>query len=58
MNTLETGFLIIVLSVLLMLAGYFMGGTGGMILALFFSSGMNFFAYWYSDKLALRMTGA
>jgi hypothetical protein len=41
MNTLETGFLIIVLSVLLVLAGYFMGGTGGMILALFFSLGMN-----------------
>ena len=58
MNTLKTGFLMIVLSVLLVLAGYFMGGTGGMILALIFSLGMNFFAYWYSDKLVLRMAGA
>ena len=48
----------IVLSVLLVLAGYFMGGMSGMIFALIFSLGMNFFAYWYSDKLALRMTGA
>ena len=58
MNTIKTGFLMIVLSVLLVLAGYFMGGMSGMIFALIFSLGMNFFAYWYSDKLALRMTGA
>ncbi|MDP6494579.1 MAG: zinc metalloprotease HtpX [Dehalococcoidia bacterium] len=58
MNTLKTGFLMIVLSVLLVLAGYFMGGTGGMFIALVLSLGMNFFAYWSSDKLALRMTGA
>ena len=58
MNTIKTGFLMILLSVLLVLAGYFMGGTGGMIIALVFSLGMNFFAYWYSDKLALRMAGA
>lgn len=58
MNTIKTGFLMIVLSVLLVLAGYFMGGMSGMIFALIFSLGMNFFAYWYSDKLALRMAGA
>ena len=58
MNAAKTGFLMIVLSSLLVMAGYFMGGTGGMILALVFSLGMNFFAYWYSDKLALRMAGA
>ena len=58
MNALKTGFLMILLSVLLVMAGYFMGGTGGMIFALIFSLGMNFFAYWYSDKLALRMARA
>ncbi|MFH1560905.1 MAG: zinc metalloprotease HtpX [Chloroflexota bacterium] len=58
MNMLRTAFLMIVLSVLLLMAGYFMGGMGGMIIALIFSLGMNFFAYWYSDKLALRMAGA
>ena len=44
--------------VLSVLAGYFMGGMSGMIFAMIFSLGMNFFAYWYSDKLALRMAGA
>ena len=58
MNTLRTDFLMIVLSVLLVMAGYFMDGPGGMILALVFSLGMNFFAYWYRDKLALHMAGA
>ena len=48
----------IVPSMLLIVASYLMGGTGGMILALTFSCAMNFFAYWYSNKLALRMTGA
>ena len=58
MNTLKTGFLMILLSVLLVMAGYFMGGMGGMVFALIFSFGMNFFAYWYSGKLALLMAGA
>ncbi len=58
MNTFKTGFLLIMLTVLLVLAGYFMGGTGGMVMALVFSLGLNFFAYWFSDKLALRMAGA
>ena len=58
MNTLKTGFLMILLSSLLVIAGYYMGGIGGMIFALIFSLAMNFFTYWYSDKLALRMAGA
>ena len=58
MNTLKTGSLMILLSALLVLAGYFMGGTGGMVFALIFSLAMNFFTYWYSDKLALKMAGA
>jgi len=48
----------IILSSLLVMASYFMGGMSGMILALVFSLGMNFFAYWYSDKLALRIARA
>ncbi|MBF8267415.1 MAG: peptidase Ste24p [Dehalococcoidia bacterium] len=58
MNTLKTGFLMILLSSFLVMAGYFMGGMGGMIFALIISLAMNFFTYWFSDKLALRMTGA
>lgn len=58
MNTLKTGFLMILLSVLLVMGGYFVGGMGGMTFALIISLGMNFFAYWFSDKLALMMAGA
>ena len=58
MNTLKTGFLLILMSSLLVSAGYFMGGVGGMAIALALSLGMNFFAFWHSDKLALRMAGA
>ena len=58
MNTLKTGFLQIVMSSLLVMAGYFLGGALGMTIALVLSLVMNFMAYWYSDKLALRMAGA
>ena len=58
MNTLKTGFLLVVMSSLLVMAGYFLGGVGGMAIALVLSIGMNFMAYWHSDKLALRMAGA
>ena len=58
MNTLKTGFLLILMSSLLVSAGYFMGGVVGMTIALALSLGMNFFAFWHSDKLALRMAGA
>ena len=58
MNTLKTGFLLILMSSLLVSAGYFMGGVVGMAIALALSLGMNFFAFWHSDKLALRMAGA
>ena len=58
MNTLKTGFLLIVMSSLLVMAGYFLGGPTGMVIALVLSVGMNFMAYWHSDKLALRMAGA
>lgn len=58
MNTLKTGILMIVLSGLLLMAGALIGGTGGIIIALVFSLLMNLGAYWFSDKLAIAMTGA
>jgi len=47
-----------VLSGLLLIAGFFVGGYPGIIIALIISLGLNFFTYWFSDKLALSMAGA
>ena len=55
MNTLKTAFLLTVLTLFLMFIGAHFGGRNGMILAFFVAAGMNFFSYFYSDKLALSM---
>ena len=59
MNTFKTFVLMLVLSGLLLIAGYFfIGGITGIIVAVVISLGINFFSYWSSDKLALRMAHA
>ena len=55
---LKTGMLMAGLTALLMVAGQALGGQGGMMIALVMALGMNFFSYWFSDKLALSMGGA
>lgn len=55
MNTLKTAFLLTGLTLLLVLAGEYFGGRSGMVLAFVFAAGINFFSYFYSDKLALKM---
>jgi heat shock protein HtpX len=55
MNTLKTAFLLTGLTLLLILAGEYFGGRNGMVLAFIIAAGMNFFSYFYSDKLALKM---
>jgi heat shock protein HtpX len=55
MNTLKTAFLLTALTLFLMFIGGHFGGRNGMILAFFVAAGMNFFSYFYSDKLALSM---
>ena len=55
MNTLKTTFLLTALTLLLVFVGGHYGGRNGMILAFIFAAGMNFFSYFYSDKLALSM---
>lgn len=57
-NTIKTGMLMAALTALFMVAGQAMGGHNGMAVALLMAVGMNFFAYWFSDKLALKMGGA
>lgn len=58
MNTLKTLFLLVLLSAIFLVLGYAIGGQVGLIVAFVFALGMNFFSYWFSDKLALRMSGA
>jgi heat shock protein HtpX len=47
-----------VLTAMLVLIGGAIGGQQGMILAFFFAVVMNFFSYWFSDKIVLSMYGA
>jgi heat shock protein HtpX len=58
MNFARTMMLLAALTALFMGVGYLIGGTGGMLIALAFAIGTNAFAYWNSDKIALRMHGA
>src|ERR1700685_484553 len=58
MNTLKTAFLLTALTLFLIFVGAYFGGRNGMILAFFVAAGMNFFSYFYSDKLALSMSRA
>ena len=55
---LKTAILLGGLTGLLVGLGYMIGGSGMAIMALIFAGVMNFVAYWFSDKLALRMAGA
>ena len=54
-NGVKTAFLLTLLTVLLVLIGEHFGGRNGLILGFLFAAGMNFFTYFYSDKLALKM---
>jgi heat shock protein HtpX len=58
MNTLKTTFLLTALTLLLVLAGEYFGGTNGALIAFFIAAATNFFSYFYSDKIALAMYGA
>ena len=58
MNTLKTTFLMAMLTVLLVMVGGAMGGKNGMTMAFIMAAGMNFFSYWFSDKMVLSMYGA
>ena len=54
-NQIRTTLLLAVMTGLILWIGQMLGGRQGMIIALVFAAGMNFFSYWYSDKLVLRM---
>lgn len=54
-NSIRTVFLMTLVAVLFMLVGHILGGSTGLIIAFIFAMGMNFFSYWYSDKMVLKM---
>jgi heat shock protein HtpX len=58
MNNFKTFLLMLALTVLFILVGSAIGGKNGAIYAFVFAAIMNFFAYWFSDKIVLRMYGA
>ena len=54
-NGFRTAALMAVLITLVALIGYALGGTNAMLIAFVFAVGLNFFSYWYSDKIVLKM---
>lgn len=57
-NVFKTGLLLAVLTAMLVLAGGAIGGQRGMLMAFVIALAMNFFSYWFSDKIVLKMYGA
>ena len=57
-NWFKTTILFAAILALFMMIGGLIGGREGMIMALLLGGGMNFFAYWFSDKMVLRMYNA
>lgn len=55
MNTLKTTLLLTLLTVLFIFIGNLLGGNSGMIFALVFAALLNLTAYWFSDKIVLKM---
>jgi len=54
-NQIRTTILLAVMTALILWIGNFFGGRQGMIIALLLAAGMNFFSYWFSDKIVLKM---
>jgi len=57
MNTLRTILLMGFLTAIIVSLGS-LWGRGGMIIAFLFAVGTNFFSYWFSASMALKMSGA
>src|SRR5579863_7625965 len=57
-SMIKTTILLGALTGLIMLIGGMLGGRGGLEIAFIFAIGMNFFSYWFSDKMVLRAYGA
>jgi len=58
MNGFRTTILLAALTALVVWIGHMVGGPSGAVMALIFAGAMNFFSYWFSDKIVLKMYGA
>jgi heat shock protein HtpX len=58
MNVIKTTLLLATLTGILVAVGGLVGGLGGAAVFLVIAGVMNFVAYWFSDKMALKMAGA
>jgi heat shock protein HtpX len=57
-NRTKTLILLSTLTALFLWIGHALGGQGGLVLALVLAGVMNLGAYWFSDRIVLRMHGA
>ncbi len=57
-NWLKTSILMAAILALFGMIGGMLGGSSGMLLALLFGGAMNVYAYWFSDKMVLKMYNA
>jgi heat shock protein HtpX len=57
-NWVKTFMLMAAITALFIVIGGMIGGRSGMMFALLIALGMNFFSYWFSDKMVLRMYNA
>ena len=58
MNGLKTTLLLTALTLILVLAGDYLGGSNGALVAFVVAAATNFLSYFYSDKIALAVNGA
>ncbi|MFC5429301.1 zinc metalloprotease HtpX [Paraburkholderia denitrificans] len=57
-NWVKTAMLMAAITALFIAIGGMVGGQRGMMFAFVVALGMNFFSYWFSDKMVLRMYNA
>lgn len=54
-NWFKTTLLLGIMTVLIVWVGHLLGGRQGMVTAFVIAVAMNFFSYWYSHKIVLKM---
>lgn len=56
MNRLKTFFLMILLTAIFLLVGGLISGREGLLFGFILAMAINFFSYWFSDRMAISMT--